>query len=177
MIHGDALCCNVILSLCIIILHCILRSGTVYRGKADFLEHVLRVIIHASAMYLVIKPHREFLPIWRHSVTVVRPEQPVEDDEEAVDDEQQHDQQHDVQDVPVQRNEQEQDRGDWDDVDTGNVFGAFDVDDVCMAWFDDDFYIATIVEIDQNNEFYTVLFSDDQMEVREYYARWIKHLQ
>jgi hypothetical protein len=69
-------------------LRCVYRSGTVYRGKIDFLTHVVRVIFHASAIYLTVKPHREFLPIWRYSVRVVRPEvRAIEEEDESDGDE------------------------------------------------------------------------------------------
>jgi hypothetical protein len=158
-------------------LRCVYRSGTVYRGKIDFLTHVVRVIFHASAIYLTVKPHREFLPIWRYSVRVVRPEvRAIEEEDESDGDEDGDNINNDP--IVVEQNDaQERNVGDWDHIDTGNVFGAFELHDDCMAWYDDNFYIASIVEIDETNQQYTVLFRDDQLEVRAYKACWIKHFE
>jgi hypothetical protein len=44
-----------------------------------------------------------------------------------------------------------------------------------MAWYNDDFYIATIQERDDTNQLFTLEF-DDQTESADYQPREIKHL-
>ena len=68
------------------------------------------------------------------------------------------------------------DNNDWDAVDTQNEFSAFEDGDDVMAWFDDRFYLAQIVEVDVQNELFTLLFYDDNMEVNNYKAQWMKHV-
>jgi hypothetical protein len=68
------------------------------------------------------------------------------------------------------------DNNDWDAVDTQNEFSAFEDGDDVMAWFDNQFYLARVVEVDAENELFTLLFYDDNMEVNRYKAQWMKHV-
>ena len=68
-------------------------------------------------------------------------------------------------------------RDDWGSEDTGNTFASFEHGDDVMAWFDDQFYLARIVEVDAENELFTLLFYDDNMEVNRYRAQWMKHVE
>ncbi len=141
-----------------VLLRCL---GTVYRGKLSFLRNVVKIIMHVDAMYLFSNPHREYRPISEFSVDVYRPI--------ACNDV--------VNDNNNDNNDENDGGGDWDDIDTGNVFSSFDANDVVEAWFDDKFYTATIVEVDHANELFTLLFLDDQQEIDSYKACWMKHLQ
>lgn len=67
--------------------------------------------------------------------------------------------------------------GDWNSVDTGNLFSHFEMNDIVVGWYDDDYYTAKIVEVDSVNELFTLLFFDDGMEVDSYRAQWLKHIQ
>ena len=46
-----------------------------------------------------------------------------------------------------------------------------------MAWYDDEFYHAEIVEVDGSNEMFTLVFYDDNMEVDSYKEQWLKHVE
>jgi hypothetical protein len=62
-------------------------------------------------------------------------------------------------------------------VDTGCKYSDFEIEDVVMAWYNDDFYIATIREKDNTNQLFTFnLEFDDETESSDYEPREIKHL-
>ena len=60
-------------------------------------------------------------------------------------------------------------------IDTGCTFSDFEIGDVVMAWYNDDFNIATIRESDCINQLFTLEF-DDQTESPDYEPREMKHL-
>jgi len=64
----------------------------------------------------------------------------------------------------------------WDHVDTENIFSSFELNDHVMAWFDDDYYHAKITAVDKINRLFDVVFFEDQEEVTNYKAQWLKHL-
>ena len=66
--------------------------------------------------------------------------------------------------------------GEWDQVDSGNVFKSFEMDDIVSAWFDDGWYTAQIIEVDNANQCFTLRFIDDQQETDNYQGRWMKHI-
>jgi hypothetical protein len=135
----------------------------VYRGKLAFLRAVIKVIMHADAMYLQANPHRNYPSISQYSVDVQRPIRAGNSN--------------DVENIVEENIDRNENKGEWDDVDTGNVFASFELDDVVEAWYDDKFYSATIVEVDYANELFTLLFLDDNEEINSYKACWMKHLQ
>jgi hypothetical protein len=160
-------------------LHCV-SIGTVYRGKLSFLRHVIKIIIHADAMYLHSFPHREYPSIAVFSVNVVRPEFEVarlidNNRDGEVAENNNDDSNNNRRAVNDLRHSQVDAR--WAGINTGNSFGSFELHDTVMAWYDDAFYIATIVEIDNTNQLFTVHFIDDHLEVNSYEARWLKHLE
>jgi hypothetical protein len=65
----------------------------------------------------------------------------------------------------------------WGSENTGNTFSSFEINDDVMAWFDDRYYLARIVEADETNELFRLVFYDDAMEVNDYKAQWMKHVE
>ena len=60
---------------------------------------------------------------------------------------------------------------------SGNSFECFELNDTVMGWYDDNYYTAKIIEVDDVNKLFTLLFFDDGMEVDSYKAQWLKHIQ
>jgi hypothetical protein len=166
------------------------RTDTVYRGDITLLRHVVKIIIHASAIYLHAFPHRQYPPISQYSVDVVRPilyhddgnddheddegDDDDDDDDEGGDDDNNVDDNDDDDDV-IMNNEDDR-HGEWDHVDTGYKFSAFQYDDLVMAWFDDNFYEGRIIEVDGAREMFTIQFILDNVETDSYKACWLKHM-
>jgi hypothetical protein len=159
----------------------IIILGTVYRGKLSLLRLIIKVIIHADAMYVSAYPHRTFPPISQYSVNVIRPElyhsddDEEEEEEEEDDEEEEEEKNEDIDDN--NNNNNNNNRGEWDHIDTGNKFNSFELRDVVAAWFDKAFFTAIIVEVDEVNEMFRLKFLDDDQEVDNYKACWMKHVQ
>jgi hypothetical protein len=172
-------------------LYCIC-TGSTYRGDINMLHSIVRIIANTDAIYLSSYPHRQFPSINEISVNIVRPNNNNNDennDEDNNDDDDNDaginnivDGDDDVDnnvdnDDGVDNNDVNEGVGDWNDVNTGNNYSSFELNDIVMGWFDDAFYTARIVENDDENELFTLLFLDDGMEVNSYKAQWIKHLE
>ena len=54
---------------------------------------------------------------------------------------------------------------------------VFEHGDDVMAWFDNRYYLARIVEVDDTNKLFRLVFYDDDMEVDNYKAQWMKHVE
>jgi len=168
--------------------------GTVFRGKPSFLTVVVKLIIHSDAIQMRISPHRFFKPIDRFSVEVVRPvrQRPEQQDNQGNEDEaDEHENQafdggdeweEEEQKYQEDNDDEHEDAhnndnvGEWDQVDSGNVFKSFEMDDIVSAWFDDGWYTAQIIEVDNANQCFTLRFIDDQQETDNYQGRWMKHI-
>jgi len=107
-------------------------------------------------MYLSAFPHRTFERIDKLSIRIIRPDALIDDGGD---------------------DENGENNGEWDHINTENIFSSFELYDDVMAWYDDAFYLAVINEIDFNNESFTVTFYEDQMEVDSYKACWLNHLE
>ena len=152
-------------------------SDSTFRSDIHLLTAVLTIIAHVDAYYLFHHPHRTFDSIDTVSVEVNRPLSLQEDSIQDVDNEDE-----DGVDVDDGTNSNvttnpAMSRSDWSAVDTHNTFSAFEVGDSVMAWYDDEFYHAEIVEVDGSNEMFTLVFYDDNMEVDSYKAQWLKHVE
>ena len=148
-----------------------------FRGTVDFLSSVVRIIAHVDAYYLHNHPHRTFLSIDSVSISVCRPVS-LAIVREIADDESLEDGSSDGDDGDAMQNEVEESasRSEWSSVDTENTFSSFEVNDDVMAWFDDKYYLARVVEVDSSNELFTLVLYDDGMEVNNYKAQWMKHV-
>ena len=159
-----------------------LISDSTFRSDIHLLTAVLTIIAHVDAYYLFHHPHRTFDSIDTVSVEVNRPVSLQEDSIQDVDNEEDEDEDEDGVDVDDGTNSNvttnlAMSRSDWSAVDTHNTFSAFEVGDSVMAWYDDEFYHAEIVEVDGSNEMFTLVFYDDNMEVDSYKAQWLKHVE
>jgi hypothetical protein len=76
--------------------------------------------MHVDAMYLFANPHREYRPISEYSVDLPRPVPAVPrvDNGDGGDDD---------------NNNNHNNGGDWDDIDTGNVFASFVMGDLVTS--------------------------------------------
>jgi hypothetical protein len=158
-----------------------------FRGTVDFLSSVVRIIAHVDAYYLHNHPHRTFLSIDSVSISVCRPVslaivREIADDESledgSSDDDDGNCDNNIDDDGDAMQNEVEESasRSEWSSVDTENTFSSFEVNDDVMAWFDDKYYLARVVEVDSSNELFTLVLYDDGMEVNNYKAQWMKHV-
>jgi hypothetical protein len=171
-----------------------LNTDSTYRGDIDILSSIVKIIAHVDAYYLSHNPHRTFDSISDVSIPVHLPAFPpvadhvnaanhdnnaddiIEDDSSSDDD--------DDDDDYVGSEDDDHDvvtgdagRDDWGSEDTGNTFASFEHGDDVMAWFDDRYYLARIVEVDDTNELFRLVFYDDNMEVNDYKAQWMKHVE
>jgi hypothetical protein len=126
-------------------------------------------------MYLHVFPHREYPPISDFSVNVIRPETIANDNDDDDDENDDNKNGNEENNNNIADNNNAVDRR-WRGIDTGNTFESFELYDIVMAWYDDAFYIATIMEIEKTNKLFTILFTDDNLEVNSYKACWLKHL-
>ena len=134
--------------------------GTVYRGKPSFLQHVIKIIIHTDAYYMSFSPHCKFASITQLSIDVARPArnagENIDDRDDTIVDEA--NAVNEINDVrkPEERKYDDEDededyegnavndsgetvdddveRGEWEEVDSGNVFNSLELDDVATAW-------------------------------------------
>ena len=136
--------------------------STVFRGRVSnthtLLADAVKIIAHVSAMYLMDQPHRVFdrdhVPFPRP--TRLRPAPPAKEKkvraaraQEKEEMEEEEEEEEEEEDSDDEESVVEDAEGAWNDIDTGNIFQSFEGTDYVMAWYDNDFYLASITETDE----------------------------
>ena len=179
-----------------------MNTDSTYRGEVDRLFLIVKIIAHVDAYYLSHSPHRTFDSINVVSIPVHRPAPPppvahapaaanvvaIDDqlDDDIVEDDSSTDDDENDDDAVLGDDSDDEDddaviadaaHDDWESEDTGNTFASFEHGDDVMAWFDDRYYLARIVEVDDTNELFRLVFYDDNTEENDYKAQWMKHVE
>ena len=152
--------------------------SSIYRGRicnknnnsALALSQIIKILIHSDAVYIRNHPHRTHLPIIKTSSCIdlaakrtTLKKQPQIPKPLIIK----------KKSTPSKSSSSSSSSSSI--IDTGCTYKHFEIGDAVMAWYNDDFYIATVLEKDSTNKLFTLVF-DDLTESPDFEPREMKHL-